>query len=643
MRSLTRFKYYLFRIKEAGWSATTRKIFSKIAPYLWWPVYAAGKFGLLHQNLRKIELSRIQNLGSTLSCSIKNQVDIKPLYLNESRRRVLFVLSGNWSVLGFGSTKIPSGLGWMSDPFHGYTWESKYFSFVDYVCHDQACDVKVAWELSRLQFLPWLAEGACLNNDLSNACQDQFVRIIRNWIESNPPGYGVNWTCAMEVAIRAINILVSFALFSTKLEDDICELIRSSLEEHFIFLNRFPETSDVTGNHYLCDLMGMVAVASLFEGEDDFNYLAKCFIDECNAQFELDGVHLEHAPVYHRLCMDVMVLGGAFIHARNRQMTAPLIPVFTRALNFAKSIADIRGWVPIFGDADGGMILNMQSEARDISDLCSLGSGNDSKALNVWIKGIANDSQYLRTHSREVIEHNPCGGFIGIQVKSATISMRVGHQGLLGRAPHDHDDALSIWVVFAGRDFIVDRGCYSYTLNSSRRKHDIVSSSHNLLKAVDCERYSGREGSIHLTMRGAPVCSDAYVSQGVNYSEIVANIDSIEKIGPVSRIVRVIDGDNLSFDVIDSCECDVRLVLAWHFAPGLNIRPINASQFEIRGSTVIGSLEFIGPQYEGYKIFQYSFAPNYGENITCFGIQAFIGGFGAREIHSKFEASQVIN
>jgi len=643
MRLFIRARYYLYRMGEAGWRSTTQKLIAKIAPYFWWPVYVSGGFRGLRRRSHNIAFARVQKLGSRIASFLEAQVVLRPIYRDESRQRALLALSRTWTVLGYGKAEIPTGIGWLTDPIHEYTWPSVYFPFVDYVCCEQVCDVKIAWELSRLQFLPWLAEGALLNEDLSDECREQFISIVEDWIQANPPGFGVNWTCAMEVAIRAINLMTSFALFSSKLDERVCALLRSSLEDHFTFLRRFPETSDVTGNHYLCDLMGEVAIASLFDNEDIFNQLANRFIDECDAQFEPDGVHLERSLVYHRLCMDVLTLGGAFIHARNPQMSASLTSVFNRALNFAKSVADSRGWLPIFGDADGGMVLHLQSEARDISDLCSLQSGADHRTFAAWLRGIAGDGQYLRNCSSEIIGPGPHGGFIGLKVGQMSLSMRVGDQGLRGRAPHDHDDATSIWAEFSGNDFIIDRGCHSYTLNSSRRLHDISSSSHNVLKAANYERYLGREGSIHLTMRGAPVCSEAFITQVGNANVIVAQINSAGKMGAVHRIVRVDKGDSLSFEVIDSCVFNDQLVLSWHFAPGFQVQPIGKACFEIRNTTIDAYLEFRGEQYEGFEIFDYSFAPNYGANSMCLGIRAFIGGSGHREIISRFEVRSVIN
>lgn len=628
-------------MREAGWRATSQKLFAKAAPYAWWAVYAVSRGRLAGHGCR-IDFVRVQKLGAALAASLHANAAARPTCRDEARQRAMTVIAGTWSVLGFGETRIPTGSGWLADPFHGEAWPPVYFPFVDYVSHDRVCDVKIAWELSRLQFLPWLAEGALLNDDLADSCFERFVEIVVDWTRSNPPGIGVNWTCAMEVAIRAVNLAVSGALFSSKLDERIRRLLCSSLEDHFIFLERFPETSDVTGNHYLCDLMGIAALASLCEREDVFRASSKRFVDECDAQFEADGVHLERAPVYHRLCMDVLTIGGAFIHARDRQIADALAPVFGRALNFAQSMADSRGWLPVFGDADGGMVLHFQNNARDISDLCALEKAPAHGASSAWVRGIAGDSHFLSGSLVAGGAARPLGGFASLKIGEGSLSMRVGAQGLAGRAPHDHDDATSIWVAFGGDDFIVDRGCHSYTLDASRRVHDISSSAHNVLKPALYERYAGREGSIHLTMRGAPVCSEVSLLREADSGSITACIDSAGPMQAVRREVRVDGDDGLSVEVVDACMSDVPLVLHWHFAPGFHVKPLDDARFEIGNGSVTAHLELHGEQCERVEPFDYLFASNYGRSLKCHGLRVSIGGIGPRQIISRFDVRMVV-
>ena len=68
------------------------------------------------------------------------------------------------------------------------------------VRHDGS-DVKAPWELSRLQWSPVVAKAFVVSGETgSNA------GLAHNWIADNPPGLGVNWTVAMEAALRGISL-----------------------------------------------------------------------------------------------------------------------------------------------------------------------------------------------------------------------------------------------------------------------------------------------------------------------------------------------------------------------------------------------------------------------------------------------------
>ena len=62
----------------------------------------------------------------------------------------------------------------------------------------------------------------------------EFVLQLTDWIVSNPPRCGANWSCSMEVAIRAVNWLWGLKLFagSPFLTPEFQRLINWSLYQH---------------------------------------------------------------------------------------------------------------------------------------------------------------------------------------------------------------------------------------------------------------------------------------------------------------------------------------------------------------------------------------------------------------------------
>src|SRR5688572_29851373 len=82
---------------------------------------------------------------------------------------------------------------------------------------------------------------------------------------ANPPGYGVNWTCAMEAAIRAVNWLWTFFLFmdAPAFDDPSQRRFLAALADHARFILRTLEFSPRPGNHYLSDGLGLLALGTV--------------------------------------------------------------------------------------------------------------------------------------------------------------------------------------------------------------------------------------------------------------------------------------------------------------------------------------------------------------------------------------------
>src|SRR3989441_4514452 len=82
----------------------------------------------------------------------------------------------------------------------------------------EGADVKVPWELSRFQHLPVLGQALWLSGD--RRYYEEFRAQVLDWISENRPGRGVNWTCTMDVAIRAVNWVWAYAFFRPEILAD---------------------------------------------------------------------------------------------------------------------------------------------------------------------------------------------------------------------------------------------------------------------------------------------------------------------------------------------------------------------------------------------------------------------------------------
>src|SRR5262249_12492147 len=136
---------------------------------------------------------------------------------------------------------------------------------------------------------------------------EEFYRQIASWRTQNPSGAGPNWACAMEVALRATNLLVAFDLFrkSAALDTARMGMMLALFDEHGKHIQRNLEFSYIaTGNHYLSDVAGLLWLGvCLPELEDADNWQAfglKALLREMDKQVLADGAHYESSTGYHR-------------------------------------------------------------------------------------------------------------------------------------------------------------------------------------------------------------------------------------------------------------------------------------------------------------------------------------------------------
>ena len=156
---------------------------------------------------------------------------------------------------------------WQIDPISGFRWRpSIRSSAIRY--GDQPCvEVKWPWELGRLQHLPAIA--AQISDPISDhgvqsasVIQDHIVDFVR----SNPPGFGVQWLCPMDVGIRIANLLVAVDLAraaGVKFEDKFLQLVSATARDHGRHISRHLEWGDrLCSNHYLANVAGLLFVTT---------------------------------------------------------------------------------------------------------------------------------------------------------------------------------------------------------------------------------------------------------------------------------------------------------------------------------------------------------------------------------------------
>lgn len=271
---------------------------------------------------------------------------------------------------------------WHLDFKSGFRWsENAWHQDIDYG-HLPGVDIKVPWELARMQHLPtlvWAHVLAARGGEGFRNCQiyaDEIIRQITDFIAHNPPRFGVNWSGSMDVAIRAANWAVSIDCLraaGAEIDREFETILRRSLADHgrHVFEN-LEWDPDYRANHYLANIVGLLFISAYLpkDAETDrwLEFSIRELANEILRQFNADGSGFEASTAYHRLAAEMAVYGLALAHAvdqERRRSLGPITSIFgpehftrlRRAADFARRIIKPSGRAAQIGDNDSGRFM----------------------------------------------------------------------------------------------------------------------------------------------------------------------------------------------------------------------------------------------------------------------------------------------
>jgi len=417
------------------------------------------------------------------------------------------VLRHEFDLLGSGPVNVGGTLPWHSDFKTGREWPVRFCKDIEYLELDRPSDVKVPWELSRAQHFPLLGQAFWLTGDERYA--REFVAEVGDWIDRNPLAYGVNWACAMDVALRAANWMWGFYFMGAA---DACagesfrrKLIRS-LYMHGEFVSRNLETSDINGNHYLSDAVGLIFMGVLFRDTPDgarWLETGERILDrEIEAQIYPDGVDHEGSTPYHRLVLELFLTGFLLLEKAGRAVPKSAWQRLERMLDFVAAYTKPNGLAPLVGDADDGRVQKLGTQ--DVNDhryllsTCAVrfGRGDHKRDAgsfadeSFWLLGpdgaVAFDALEAANEPRRSAAF-PDGGFYVLRNPSSHLFIDCGDVGMRGRGGHGHNDILSFELFMNGVNIVTDCGAFVYTASREWRNRFRSTAFHNTIQVDDEE------------------------------------------------------------------------------------------------------------------------------------------------------------
>ncbi len=404
--------------------------------------------------------------------------------------------------LGSPQHELGDDIDWHTDFKVGTTWHPRFFRDIEYANLDQPSDVKIAWELSRMQWLVPLGQAFLLTADERYSLAAR--RIIESWISANPYAYSVNWACTMEAAMRVMTFTWLFGVFGRSShwrESEYRQTFLVALWLHVDFTHRQIERADVNGNHFAADAAALVVGGQLFheckQGRRWLDLGGGDLEREIQLQVFDDGVDYEASVPYHRLVLELFFAAAFTQKQASRGMSKPYAQRLAAMANFVAAYSRIDGSTPLWGDADDARVLPFGGQALGDhryliglvglllgdADLVALHSGSVSEAF--WWFG-AEAAMRLAAIPRSFPgsrAFSDAGVFI-MRNRDDHVFIDCGPIGLAGRGGHGHSDALSFECMLAGVLLVSDSGSYVYTANPAARNRFRGTGMHNT-PAVD--------------------------------------------------------------------------------------------------------------------------------------------------------------
>ena len=374
----------------------------------------------------------------------------------------------SWPLLGYGEQLFGTEIQWRRDPLSNYVWPLDYHRDIKLIRADGS-DVRVLWELNRLgHFLP-LARAYEFTHDERYGVE--FFAQLKSWAEQNPYGRGPNWSCAMEVALRAMNLLAAFEAFrqSPQLSTVSLQFLLQLLQQHGTYIENNLEFSYIaTSNHYLSDVVGLLWLGLLLPELRDAKRWRDFGLDqmlrEMDKQVLADGADFEASTGYHRFVTELFLYSFLLCRANHVEIEKRYWSRLHQMLGYIRAYLRPDGYAPLIGDTDGGQVLPV-------------------------VRRRADDHAYLLDILKTETQHAgsqafPHAGTYIMRDADLYLCFNASGAGINGRGSHGHNDVLSIEVSAGGRAFIIDPGTYVYSADLAKR-HEFRSTAYHSTVQID--------------------------------------------------------------------------------------------------------------------------------------------------------------
>jgi hypothetical protein len=532
---------------------------------------------------------------------------------------------------------------WRLDPVRGLRFPSgiPHDKWDLYAMRPGNADIKLPWELARCQH--WTALGQAWRLTGRSLYAQEIARQLEDFVEANPVGNGIHWTCTMDVALRAVSWAIGLSLVRKcgELGDEFWLASFRALHAHGDFVARNLENRyEVTSNHFLSNVVGLFVLSAVFRdlasGARWDDFCRKALDTEIGVQVLADGADFESSIPYHRLVTELFLGAWRVAQYSERSLPVEFRDRLIAMVDLMAAVLRPDGLMPQVGDADDGRLHVLADhgkwERRDPRHLfapAALALG-ERRWLDLAGPAAAWEAAWWGFDPAPVaaVPHDarrerlcrlfPDAGLAVAREADRYLLITNGIVGTRGFGNHKHNDLLSFEYHHGGRAFVVDPGSFVYTSDFDARNRFRGTAAHSTI-AVDGQeqnevrpewlfRMFENANPEHLEFSVAP---DHVVYRGRHsgYARLAAPVVH-------ERAFRY-ETDTGRLAIADRVSGRGRHGLRWAFslAPGVAVIARGAGQFRLETEGV--AVDLIGPPDPGWRVEDSWYSPSYGVRVRA--------------------------
>lgn len=543
-------------------------------------------------------------------------------------------LEHRFDLLGSGPVAMPK-INWHADFKSGHSWPKGWYYKKQRQASVAGSDIKVPWELSRCHHLLWLGEAYLLTKE--ERYSKEVVDEIENWLTENPLMYSVNWTCTMDVAIRAVNWLFAVAMIMESdvvTESFINKIYKSFYQHGWYIFNNLEKSVPYSNNHLFSDYAGLIYLAILFQntkyGRKWKAYVIPEFYNEIRRQILPSGVHYERSVSYHRLMTELASYPCYLLKRMGYTIPSDIEYRVSSMYSFIATYTKDNGRAPLIEDNDDGRFLPfMRRDFRRHDYMLDPNSVENKLVANeIQLFGFEKATSRLYLDAGHAILRKgeaylfvTNGGFSKYEDESKE------------RGTHTHNDRLSFELAIGNDDVFVDPGAYIYTPDPEKYYEFHSTAKHNTIVVDGEEQNNLNKNSVFLLKKNSVMTAFEMESD----TACRGGYRTLEQSMSHNRLFQLNEDCLTIDDEIIKAGKSHHAVLSYHLSPEVEAR-IADDIVEIETSSYLVKMMVVqDDKQRSLTIEDDTYSPSYGVSVRSKTVRVGVSFDESSKIQTKIQ------